>query len=154
LAAGMDEFLSKPVRAADLLLAIERVSGHTAGSPMARPKSAEALAEGEITPRADSGGATWPPAMILIDQGAVLAACGGDAVILGKLCKTLKARLPLHLQAVREAVQAQDAATLRESAHRVRGMIAAFSTVIGAVAADLEGLAAHGQMADARLVGS
>ena len=48
--------------------------------------------------------------------------------------------------AVRDALRERDAVRLREAAHRLCGTVAAFSTVVGAVASDLEDQAASGQL--------
>jgi CheY-like chemotaxis protein len=120
LAAGMDDFLSKPVRAADLWAAVER----TAPAPPAY----------------------LPPACGLIDAEVLLAACGGDAGMLRKMCQSFQARLPEHLAAIRDALRAEDAAGLREAAHRFAGMLAVFSTAAGEAASVLEERAAQGRL--------
>jgi PAS domain S-box-containing protein len=120
LAAGMDDFLAKPVQAAGLWAAVDRVVG-------ARPPADR-------------------PVPGLLDARVLLAACGGDAVILEKICHTFRTRLPEHLAAVRDALREQDAPRLREAAHKLCGMLAAFSTAAGGVASDLEDHAAHGQL--------
>jgi HPt (histidine-containing phosphotransfer) domain-containing protein len=84
----------------------------------------------------------------------VLAACGGDEGILVKISQTFRARLPDHLEAVQDALLERDAPRLREAAHKLAGMVAAFSTTAGALASDLEDQAAQGQLDEARaLVG-
>ena len=80
----------------------------------------------------------------------LLAACGGDAVILEKICQAFRARLPDQLTAVQDALRERDTARLREAAHKLCGMVAAFSTVAGGVASDLEDHAAQGQLEEAR----
>ena len=133
LAAGMDDFLAKPIQAQDLWTAIDRVVG-------ARP-SADRLPMTQ-------GGAS------LLDPRVLLAACGGDAVILENICQAFRTRLPEHLTAVQDALKERDAIRLREAAHKLCGMVAAFSTVAGGVASDVEDLAAQRQLEDARpLVG-
>jgi PAS domain S-box-containing protein len=124
LAAGMDEFLAKPIRAADLWAAIDRVVG--------------------VRPPAD------PPASGLLDTRVLLAACGDDAAILEKICQAFRARLPDHLKAVQDALRGRDAPGLREAAHKLSGMVAAFSTLAGGVASDLEDQAARGRLEEAR----
>ena len=124
LAAGMDDFLSKPIRAADLWAAIDRVVG-------ARPP-AERLGPGLLDPRV-----LWE-------------VCGGDAGVLAKLAQVFRARLPDHLAALQQALRDQDTLRLREAAHKLYGTVAAFSTVAGAVASDLEDHAARGQLEAAR----
>ena len=66
--------------------------------------------------------------------------------MLRKMCRTLQARVPEHLAAVRDALHDQDALRLREAAHKFCGMLSAFSTVAGDQAADLEDLAARAQL--------
>jgi PAS domain S-box-containing protein len=188
LAAGMDEFLSKPIQAADLWAAIDRVV-HVK-SEIRNPKSATnpkpempmsktphphpppASGEGKVGEvsdlthldlgfvsdfdfRASDLRCTDPPSPILdprtiLDPRPLLAACGGDAVILDKICQAFRAGLPDELKAVQDAFQGRDAARLREAAHKVSGMIAVFSTAAGTVASNLEDHAAQGRLEEAR----
>ena len=120
LAAGMDDFQTKPIRPADLLAAIDRVlSAHSSRSSR----------------RQD-----------LLDAPVLLAACGGDPTLLGKMCQTLTARVPEYLAALRNALGDQDAPRLREAAHKCCGMLSEFSTVAGDIAGSLEELAAGSQL--------
>jgi CheY-like chemotaxis protein len=123
LQAGMDECLTKPFSAADLWAAIDRVL--------------------KIHP------SRKPSRMDLLAPSVLLAACGDDPTMLRKMCRSLQSRVPEHLAAVRDAVQAQDAPRLREAAHKFSGMLSAFSTVAGDQAADLEDLAARGMLQEA-----
>ncbi len=89
----------------------------------------------------------------LISADVLLAACGGDAAILRQIRDGLRARLPGDLAAVQGALRARDARQLRELAHGVTGMLAAFSTAAAALASELEDEAAAGDLdAAARLV--
>jgi two-component system sensor histidine kinase/response regulator len=117
LAAGMDDFLAKPFAAADLAAAIDRVAA----------------------------GAAPPPAGLL-SPAVLLASCGGDAAILGHICAALRDRLPVELAAVSAARAAGDAAGLREAAHKLCSMVAAFSTAMSGVASDVEDHAAGGRL--------
>ncbi len=54
------------------------------------------------------------------------------------------------MTAVGEALRQRDAPGLREAAHKLAGMVAAFSTVAGAVASEIEDRAAAGQLEEAR----
>ena len=76
----------------------------------------------------------------------LLAACGGDPNLLGKMCQTLTARVPEHLAALRDALRDQEAPRLREAAHKCCGMVSEFSTVAGDLAGSLEELAAGTQL--------
>jgi two-component system sensor histidine kinase/response regulator len=124
LAAGMDDFLAKPIQAADLWAAIDRVVA-------ARPPGDR-------------------PGPGLLDPRVLLAACGGDAAILEKICQAFRTGLPDHVKAVQDALRDRDPPRLREAAHKLAGMVAAFSTVAGGVASELEDLAAQGQLEEAR----
>ncbi len=116
LAAGMDDFLTKPIRRADLLAAIDRV--------VRRRSHRE------------------PPRPDLVDPAVLLASCGGDPTMLQKMRRSLHTRIPEHIAALRGALTNQDASGLREAAHRICGTLSAFSTVAGNLAADLEDVAA------------
>src|SRR5262249_36867890 len=125
--AGGDGFWAKRTRAADMWAVFERVGG----------------------PRPPAG----RPGPGLLDPGVLLAACGGDPAILEKICQAFRARLPDHLAAVQKALRERDAPRLREAAHKLSGMVAAFSTVAGGVASDLEDHAARGQLEEAPVLG-
>jgi CheY-like chemotaxis protein len=120
LAAGMDDFHAKPIRPADLLAAIDRVL-----------RAQSSRREGTQD---------------LLDAPALLAACGGDAGLLRKMCDTFRARIPEHLAGLREALRDRDAPRLREAAHKCCGMLLEFSTVAGNLAGNLEELAAGNRL--------
>jgi two-component system, sensor histidine kinase and response regulator len=169
LAVGMDDFLAKPIQAPDLWAAIDRVRlrGEGRGARAATLGGDARGARGEAkdsdshaphpSPRAPLIEPHVPhpsPYAPLIDPRVLLAACGGDAVILEKISQALQAHLPEHLLAVQDALRARDPLRLREAAHKLCGMVAAFSTVAGDVASAVEDLAAQGQLENARpLVG-
>jgi CheY-like chemotaxis protein len=142
LAAGMDDFLAKPIQAGDLWAAIDRAHRRDGGSGVRDETNAAVLDPSLVRhPFSSTEG--------LLDPRVLLAACGGDPGILQKICRAFVARLPEHLAAVRQALQEGDAPRLRESAHKLSGMLAAFSTVAGGVASDLEDHAARGQLDEA-----
>jgi PAS domain S-box-containing protein len=124
LEAGMDDFLAKPIQATDLWATIDRFVGER--SQVYRPTST------------------------LLDPSVLLAACGGDAIILEKICQVFRAGLPGRLTAVQDALLERDSVRLREAAHKLCGMVSAFSTVAGTVASALEDHAAQGQLDEAR----
>jgi two-component system, sensor histidine kinase and response regulator len=144
LAAGMDDFLAKPIQAADLWAAIDRVVRVRDQRPKARGQESEVSTSSSSDLRPPTSD-PW-----LLDPRVILAACGDDAAILKKICKTFRACLPDHLKAVQAALRDGDAPRLREAAHKLCGMVAAFSTLAGGVASQLEDHAAQGQVEEAR----
>jgi PAS domain S-box-containing protein len=117
-AAGTDDFLAKPIRAADLWSAIERA-----------------------TAKADA-----PPRATLISADVLLAAVGGSAAVLAVVRDGLSIRLPGALAAMAQALDDRDPARLGEAAHSASSMLAAFSTEAGALALALEEAAAAGDL--------
>jgi two-component system sensor histidine kinase/response regulator len=130
LAAGMDDYLSKPIRAADLFAAIDRVVHAGGASPTAPPNA------GDRTN--------------LLDPVVLLAVCGGVAKLLNEMGQNFKSNAPSLLNEVGGALRDHNAPRLHQAAHKLHGTITAFSTVAGAVASELEDLAARGQLEEAR----
>jgi two-component system sensor histidine kinase/response regulator len=130
LAAGMDDFLAKPIQTDDLWATIDRVVPHAASA-------ADRRGAGTATGVAGAAGGLLAPDVLL-------SSCGGDGAILRSICAGLRASLPPQLAAVRRALDDGDAARLGEAAHKLCGMVSAFSTLAGAVASDLEDQAARG----------
>jgi two-component system, sensor histidine kinase and response regulator len=130
LAAGMDDFLTKPIRPADLLAAIDRLLAAHGDSRLAEAGAGEHIG--------------------LLDPVAVLTACGDDAEALQGMCHALQSYLPDLLAEMGDALRAQDAARLRETAHKLCALLFAFSTTAGNAASDLEEHAAQGRLEQAR----
>ena len=86
----------------------------------------------------------------LLDPVVLLAACGDDAEGLHELCHDFQTYAPARLAEVGDALRDQDAPRLREAAHKLCGLLSAFSTVAGNLASDLEDHAAGGQLDEAR----
>jgi hypothetical protein len=126
----MDDYLAKPVRSAELLAAIERA----VSAPGVRQPARPAAGNG---PR-------------LLDPVVMLAACGDEAEGLRQMCQGLQSYLPGRLAEVGEALRARDAPRLRVAAHKLGGLLSAFSTVAGGVASDLEDWAAGGRLDECR----
>jgi CheY-like chemotaxis protein len=147
LQAGMDDYLAKPVRAAELFAAIDRVVGtlpfHTAGVPGTGAEGVKPPDVDEPTPlpqpRGDKGeraAAPRPPAPGpdgLLDPDALLAACDGSAELLRKMCRHFRNFVPDRLAEIHQALDDRDSRRLREATHKLGGMVSSFS----ACAADM-----------------
>ena len=120
LAAGMDDFLSKPIEASALWNAMDRLVERWGNRwPPARPAARSA-----------------PPT--LLDARAVLRACGGRASVLETLRVTFRRTLPNQWAGVRTALDERDLPRLRDAAHQLVGTLGMFSTVAADVASTLE----------------
>jgi CheY-like chemotaxis protein len=123
LAAGMDDFLVKPIDANALWAAIEK-----------------------FAPAKDRDIGQW------LDGHVLFAACGGDAVILDRIGQALRTHVPEELVKAEASWREGDAARLREAAHRLAGMVAVASSSVGSVASDLESEAAAGHLSEAGIL--
>jgi hypothetical protein len=126
----MDDYLTKPVAAAALLTAIDRL---VPAPRVSRPYQADP---------GERGG--------LLDPVAVLTACGGDAEALRRMCQDFQVYAPARLAEMGAALRDRDAPRLRQAAHKSCPLLLAFSTVAGNVASDLDDHAAQGQLEEAR----
>jgi PAS domain S-box-containing protein len=106
LAAGMDGYVTKPMKAADLYAAIDRLLMDTSAVDQAGRE---------------------PP----IDLTVALHAVDGDQDLLMELIDTFQQDYPTHLASLREAVRQPNASQLERSAHRLKGALA----VLGATSA-------------------
>jgi CheY-like chemotaxis protein/HPt (histidine-containing phosphotransfer) domain-containing protein len=129
LRAGMDDYRAKPLRAADLFAAIDRV-----------------LAARLVGAEAPAGPAPQPT---LLDSGTLQGACGGDEGLLRKMCQSFRAVVPGQLAAVGGAVRDRDPARLRETAHKLAGLLVTFSSAAGGAARALEQLGAEHRLDEA-----
>ena len=105
LEAGMDGYVSKPVRAEDLYQAIDRV--------LDRPARA-----GTAARETGAGG---------IDRQALLRRFAGDEALLDEVVGVFLAERPQMMRAVREALDRGDGRTLERSAHALKGSIGNFT---------------------------
>jgi CheY-like chemotaxis protein/HPt (histidine-containing phosphotransfer) domain-containing protein len=130
LAAGMDDFQTKPIRPAELLAAIDRLAPAPGASRPVQSAAGEPVS--------------------LLDPIAVLRACGDDEEMLRGMCRAFQTYLPDRLAEVGDALRGRDAPRLREAAHKLCPLLFAFSTAAGDVASDLEDHAAQGRLEEAR----
>jgi signal transduction histidine kinase/CheY-like chemotaxis protein len=97
LAAGMDGYLSKPIDQKRLFAVVEE--GSTGDIKIVEQPTA-------------------PPA---IDRRALLARFDGDEQLLAEVIQFFLEDCPVHLAAIKEAVETRDADSLRKAAHALKG---------------------------------
>ncbi|MGH9470340.1 MAG: response regulator [Terriglobia bacterium] len=132
IAAGMDGYLSKPVRVNDLWDAIDAVVFARDSQP---------------AQQGSRGAATFSA----LDPEKALAQVEGDAELLGELASLFLQHVPGQVDELRAAAEKGDAQTLAQLAHAIKGSVANFSApaAVGA-ARNLETLAREGNLPGAQ----
>ena len=125
--AGMDDFLDKPVRAAEVYAALDRV---ITTHPVVAPDACAANPT-------------------LIDPEILLNGCAGDATLLAEMIQLYEDEAPDLLARVEAAVRSVDAEQLRTAAHSLRGLVSSFSTSAAKAAQVLEQLGIEGRAGEA-----
>ncbi len=106
LQAGMNDYVAKPIRKAELFAAIERVTGV---SGLAAP----AMLEGAVS----SG--------VAVDFAAAIRDLGDEALV-REMAKMLLSQWDSHSSAIASAMKARDGETLCRAAHTFKGLLAMF----------------------------
>ena len=109
LAAGMDEFVSKPLRPAELFAAIDQFQ-----PPSSRPVATEPVL------------ATHGPAR-QVDGATLLASIGGTASLLAEVVGVFLTDVPGMLERLHDAARAGNASALAAAAHAIKGSAGLFT---------------------------
>jgi CheY-like chemotaxis protein len=128
LAAGMDDYMSKPIRSAELLALIDRIATEAPPAPAS----------------------TAPFHPTSFDPSDVMATVDGDRALLAELVSLLRADTPRMLSDIRCCTEAGDSDGLRKAAHALRGSVDSF----GAHAASEAALALEVMGRDGALTGA
>jgi len=128
LAAGMDGYVSKPIRAPELAKAISQVTN---------PRKTEKAAT-SMTKKADSG----------IDLAALLEGVDGNRRLLRELARLFLADYPRHLAQIKDALRVGDAEALAKTAHTLKGAVGNFGAQKAAAAAQV--MEVHGRSGELR----
>jgi hypothetical protein len=125
LAAGMDDYLAKPIKPQELGDVLAR------HFPPDAPPPPEGEAEAEV-----------------LDEAAFLAGVGADREFLPELVDLFLAQTPRLLQQARDAIDGRDAALLRRAAHTLKGSLSVFCAHPAVAAAERLELSAHAEAWD------
>jgi signal transduction histidine kinase/DNA-binding response OmpR family regulator/CHASE3 domain sensor protein len=135
LAAGMDDYVAKPVRSADLLRVIRRVVPEDAFGLQA----VRALRETADTPSEDDGmsgpadapseasesgnGDAVPAEPLTIDRDALLEEAGQNVELLRRMATMFREQAAVLVHEIRTAVEHEDGPKLFDAAHSLKGSI-------------------------------
>jgi two-component system, sensor histidine kinase and response regulator len=139
LAAGMDDYIAKPVLVADVAVGLSRWLGGEATVPRASASAASAESAGDVLD---------PDRLAELGQ---LDSAGDGSEFLCMLVDSFLTRVPADLASIRTAVQRGDATVIYHVAHRLKGAAATLGS-LGMVdlCHELEALASTGGLAPAR----
>jgi len=129
LAAGMDDYLTKPIKPEDLSAALSRLfeNGRAAPIPVAAPARSN--------PAPETG----------FDLTAALHYVGGDRELLDELLGIFAEDAPVRMEAIRRAIAGGDTPELMREAHTLKGALKVIGAMTAArLAEDLEALGRAG----------
>jgi len=137
LAAGMDDYLSKPIRTEELVRALN------ACKPIATPA---VYARPEKSPSATTGASR----ATVLDRAALARLrelSGGDKAFVAEMIATFQADSPGTLAEMRQGVERGDATLLRRAAHTLKSNSADFGAlVLSALCRELEMMGKEGNL--------
>jgi signal transduction histidine kinase/CheY-like chemotaxis protein len=135
IAAGMDGYLSKPIRPVDLDAVLALYSD--AKESRAHNSDSEVLVSADLRDAA-------------VDSGELMARTGNDIELVRELVEMYRESCPGLLTSLREAVGNADAVALERAAHALRGALSNLAATNAALlAGEIEACARTGEMAGA-----
>jgi PAS domain S-box-containing protein len=152
LAAGMDEYISKPISQERLREVVRNLGKPASSAAHERVKTQEQEAEAHMTEAAPMNAARSDEAGGLpFDRDVLLARVESDVDLLRTLVGVFKADRPQRMAEIEEAVIAQDPAALSAAAHTMKGALSVFGAEPArTIAEELESLGRAGSVDNAR----
>jgi two-component system, sensor histidine kinase and response regulator len=136
-AAGMDGYVSKPIRPQEFLEALDRFRPASSGRPAARPES--------VTRRTEGPTGQETPA-----EAARLVTAEEDSGLMAELADLFLKTCPATLKRARAALERGDARALERAAHQLKGSVSHFTAPAAyQAAAALEQIAKPGKLGEA-----
>jgi PAS domain S-box-containing protein len=148
LAAGMDAYVSKPIRERELFGAMQQVlRAHPSVPVWPQPKRGPGL----VWPQPKAGPVEEGRAVAEdFDRAAALVRCGEDAGLLRELIDIFLAEIPGWMAALDEALKAGNADQVKRLAHNIKGAVGNFGAQPAWEAAlRMEIIGREGSLADA-----
>jgi CheY-like chemotaxis protein/HPt (histidine-containing phosphotransfer) domain-containing protein len=146
LAAGMDDYLTKPVKPEELSAALGRLLGEgQAANPAVGPQRRDdaPVLQSEAAPEA---GFDFTPALNYV---------GGDRELLDELLGIFVEDAPVRMEAIRKAIAAGEPAELTREAHTIKGSLKVIgATTAAGLAQGIEAFARDGNMRAAEKLGA
>jgi len=146
LAAGMDDYLTKPVKPEELSAALSRLLGEgQAANPTAGPQRRDGVPvlQSEAAPEAG------------FDFTAALNYVGGDRELLDELLGIFVEDAPVRMEAMRKSIAAGEPAELMREAHTIKGSLKVIgATTAAGLAQGIEAFARDGNMSAAEKLGA
>jgi CheY-like chemotaxis protein len=140
LDAGMDDYVSKPIRRKDLADVIARIVERflTRAPADGGPGAASATGANEGS-------------RMILDEAALLEECDNDKALLGRMVEIFDRDARERLPRLREAVRAGTAVAVRQEAHALKGGIGTFyAKAAYDTAYALENMGAEGNLSNAQ----
>ncbi|HMF50625.1 MAG TPA: response regulator, partial [Candidatus Saccharimonadales bacterium] len=122
LAAGMDDYISKPLRKEDLLKVLDMIPQSSPSIPSANSRS-RMMTKDEDENEND---AIALPGALLCTREELLGELEGDEDFLQKLIELFSANTPKILDSIRDAIARRDSERLAAAAHKLLSSLGAF----------------------------
>ena len=123
-AAGMDDYIAKPINQQVLYRTVERHAAPQASLPAGQESDVQLAEAIPVSARDDDSVSANGKARF--DLEAAIARVDGDVALLRELAGLFRQECPRMMRQLRQAVESEDNAKLEHSAHKLRGALANF----------------------------